>query len=285
MKLFFTLAFSMCMWMPAFAQTATEQVSKLIAVQRGFNKLIQEKGIKNAYLYVTDESSIVFRPGPVSSKAYYKQQPDSEGTLELSPKYARIAKSNDWGFTSGPYVFKPSADSEAEFYGTYVTIWKKNRRNAWRMAMDAGIPHKKPIRQLKESFISPVSTKYLHQRSESRLKQREDIVMSSDILMSTIMKADNRVAQNEFLTDDSWLIFPDNEPIVGKKEIMAFWKNNSLKAITKPEKVDRSLSGEIAYTYGTASILAKQYNYVRIWEVQPGYKWSVILELFTVAEQ
>lgn len=261
-----------------------DRVSMLLNAEMRFNATVQKKGLRKAFLSISDNNTIVFRPGPKNGKEYYKQQPDSLGYLTLKPFYGKISKSDDWGFTSGTYEFKNTPDADKTFYGTYVSVWKRNVRGTWKLALDAGVSHPKPTETIEANFVNPENHKFIHQQSENRLKQREDIVFSSDKLLATITKADNRIAQNEFLTKDSWLIFPGYAPIIGKDKIMNFWKTKGLKALTTPEKVDRAYSGEIAYTYGSASILAKQYNYLRIWEVQPGYKWNVVLELYTIAE-
>lgn len=261
-----------------------DRIAHIVAAENRFNELVEKRGLKKAFLAISDNSTIVFRPGPQSGKAYYKNQPDSIGILALKPFYGKISKSDDWGFTAGTYEFKNSPDATKMHYGTYLSVWKKNPRGSWRLALDAGVSHPKPTDPIETNFVNPTDHKFIHQQSENRLKEREDIVFSTDKLLSTITRADNRIAQNEFLTQDSWLIFPGKAPIVGKKKIMEFWKSKGLKALTTPEKVDRAYSGEIAYTYGSASILAKKYNYIRIWEVQPGYKWNVVLELFTEAE-
>ena len=281
MRICFTLFLLAAFCANAFSQNNQDKVSQLIAATNYFNKKVNEKGLIKAFLDVSDASSLAFRPDPVSLKKYYRDQPDSIGYLQLDPLYAQISKSGDWGYISGNYTFKQNEHDYKKFYGTYISIWKKNKKGYWRLAMDAGISHKKPTKLLKKRFINPENEVFLHQRSTNRLQQREDIVLSTDVLLSTITKADNKIAQNEFLTDDSRLIFPGYEPITGKKNIMEFWKKKGLKAITEPIKADRSYSGEIAYTYGKATIQAKKYNYIRIWEVQTGHKWNVILELFT----
>lgn len=258
-----------------------EGVDQLVAAENYFNLKVQEKGLKKAFITVSDNNTIAFRPGPVPAERYYKEQPDSIGFLKLEPAIAKISKSMDWGFTAGPYVFNPDESKTRSYYGTYLSVWKKNPRGVWKLAMDAGVAHKKPTNTLKKRFVNPTDVKYIHQKSDKRLQQREDIVFSSDKLMSTIMKADNKIAQTEFLTEDSWLLFPGYEPMTNKKTIMEFWKKKGYKALTYPIKADRAISGEIAYTYGTATILAKKYNYIRVWEVQPGFKWSVIVEVFT----
>lgn len=51
---------------------------------------------------------------------------------------------------------------------------------------------------------------------------------------------------------------------------------------------NRSIGSDLAYSYGTAQITRDnktgKYNYVRIWESQEGYKWNVIVELFSPAD-
>ena len=280
MKKVFSFLCAIVLYTSSFAQVP-EGVDQLIAAENYFNLKVQEKGLKKAFISVSDNSTIAFRPNPVPALKYYKQQPDSIGYLKLTPVLAKISKSNDWGFTAGPYIYKQNETDERSFYGTYISVWKKNTKGVWRLAMDAGVAHKKPLKTISKKFFTPTDASYIHQKSDKRLQQREDIVFSSDKLMSTIMKADNKIAQTEFLTEDSWLLFPGYEPMTDKKTIMEFWKKQGYKALTYPIKADRSVSGEIAYTYGTSTILAKKYNYIRVWEVQPNYKWNVIAEVFT----
>jgi hypothetical protein len=54
-------------------------------------------------------------------------------------------------------------------------------------------------------------------------------------------------------------------------------------------KADRSYSGELAFSYGNASIAKngenKPYHYVRIWEMQSGFEWNIILEIYIESEK
>jgi ketosteroid isomerase-like protein len=261
-------------------------VSQLISLENYFAALVKEKGIKKAFLKVSDDNTIVFRPGPTSAEKYFKKKPDSLGSLVWEPTYARIAKSDDWGITSGPSVYKESDTSKISHYGHYLSIWKKNSKGIWRLAVDLGIQHPKPKAKPEVLFVNPKNQIYLRQRSQNRLQQREDVVFSSDRLMSTTLKAEDELAFKEFVADDSQLLFPGYEPIIGKKAIIAFWKKQG-NLSSEPVKADRAYSGELAYTHGDASIIlkgkTKKYHYVRIWEIQQGYVWKVIYEIFVPA--
>jgi len=264
----------------------TDKVAQLVAVENYFAALAKEKGIRKAFLSVSDANTIVFRPGPVAAEEFYKEQPDSAGYLSWQPVYARISKSADWGFTTGPYTFKTN-DNSRTGYGQYLAFWKKNTKGIWKLALDLDVPHKKPEQKPVLNFSNPNNEIFLHQRSSTRLQQRVDIIYSSDKLLTTVQKADNNIALNEFMADESRLLFPGYEPIIGKKAIMDFWKKQGFNVRSQIVKADRSYSGELAFTYGDATISkmgkGKKYHYVRIWEVQPGYKWNIILEVYTEA--
>lgn len=267
----------------------TDKVSQLISAENYFATLAQEKGIKKAFMAVSDENTIIFKPGPVKSVKYFKGKPDSSGFLSWEPAFARISKSGDWGFTSGPYRYKASKSSTETLYGDYLSIWKKNSKGVWKLALDLGVPHAKPKTSPPLVFQNPKNEIYLKQRSGNRLQQREDVVFSSDKLMGTILKADDQIALKEFIAEESRLLFPGHEPIKGKKAIMKFWEQQGFNLSSEPLQADRSYSGELAFTYGDASIVhkgkTKKYHYVRIWEVQPGFVWNVILDIYTEGEE
>ncbi len=266
----------------AEAQT-TDKVSQLVSAENYFAAMVKEKGIRKGFLSVSDENTIIFRPGPVNAVKYFKGKSDSLGSLNWSPVFARIAKSGDWGFTGGPYTFQETDSSKIQ-YGDYLSVWKQNAKGVWKLAIDAGVPHQKPKKSPALVFQNPKNEIFLKQRSGKRLQQREDVVFSSDKLMGTILKADDPIAFKEFIAEESRLLFPGFEPITGKKAIMDFWKKQGYNLSSTPIKADRSFSGELAFTYGRAVITkkdkTKNYNYVRIWEVQQGYVWNIICEAY-----
>ncbi len=272
----------------AYAQQ-TDKVSQLISMENYFAALVKEKGMKKAFLAVSDDNTLIFRPGPVHPEKFFKNKQDDSGILSWEPVYARISKSGDWGFTTGPYTFKETDTGETTYYGQYLSIWKKNQKDVWKLAIDLGIPHSKPIKTPKLVFANPINEKFMHQYSPVRQKQREDLVFSNDELFATTLRADNTLARQTFLSNDCRLLFPGQEPITGKETIIEFWQNQKMKLSSNPVKADRTYSGELAFTYGDASINKngnnKLYHYLRIWEVQPDYEWNIIMEIYVEAPE
>ena len=267
---------------------AVDKVGQLVSAENYFAAMAKEKGVKKAFLAVSDENTLIFRPGPLSAVKYFKKQSDSLGSLNWEPAFARISKSGDWGITSGPSTYRAS-DTSKIIYGDYVSVWKKNSKGVWKLAIDLGIHHKKPKSSPALVFQNARNEIYQRQHSGNRLQQRESVVLSSDQLMGTILKADDQIAFKEFIAEESRLLFPGHEPIVGKKAIMSFWQKQGFNLSSESIKADRSFSGELAYTYGNATVqhkgINKKYHYVRIWEVQQGYNWNVILDIYTEADK
>ena len=267
------------------AQISNGKVSSLVAAENYFESLVLSKGSKKGFSAVSEESTIVFRPNPVKALQFYKKAKADSSQLLWRPAFAKISRSGDWGFTTGPCNYKSSPKASQTSFGQYLSIWHMNKKLVWKLALDIGISHDKPFKDEKLVFVDAVTDKFFHQRSDVRLQQREDMIMTSDKLFATTLKAYKNLAYNVFLGENSRLLFPGHEPIIGRRNITDFLRYEGLTINTEFVDADRAFGGDLAYTYGKATItknkIDQAYNYVRIWEVQEGYKWNVIVEVFT----
>lgn len=266
------------------AQAPAPDVQSVVAAENYFASKTVESGIKKGFLEVSDKNTIVFRPGPVSARDFYTKAKEDSTYLNWHPTFARIAKGGDWGFTSGPYVIK-SPTSDKEGHGQYCSVWKKNHKGVWKLAMDIGVSHPKPATEPKLDFASPESGQFFKQKSDNRLQQRSDIVSTTDDLMGTAQRVSGSKAYQEFASKDFHFLFPGTQPLIGHKEVQAFLDKQKIKINTTHTAVDRAISGDMAYTYGTAHVTQKGktevYNYVRIWQMEEG-KWYVLFEVYSV---
>lgn len=267
------------------AQPYPPDVQQVVSAENYFASLSVEKGVKRAFLRVSNKNTIVFRPGPVNARKFYKKLDADSSYLYWYPSFARIAKSGDWGFTSGPYIVKDSAQSEKEGYGQYCSVWKRDKKGVWKLAIDIGMSHSKPKAEPKLDFGSPQEEDFFKQRSPNRLQQREDIVKSTDNLFGTSLRVLGNKAYNEYASENIHFLFPGTEPIIGRTAVLNFLQKERIKINTTHTATDRAYSGELAYTYGVAHStqkgLIKIYNYVRIWQLQDG-KWNVLFEVYAL---
>src|SRR5690606_13198787 len=115
-----------------------------------------------------------------------------------------------WGFTTGPYIHTSAGDNSM-FYGQYLSVWKADRRGVWKLAIDLGSPHQKPQNKPELNFTDPKDFKFFRQLSPARLKQREDMIMTTDRLLSTTLKKNISLGYDTFLADEARLVFPGYE--------------------------------------------------------------------------
>lgn len=267
----------------ALAQTSTGQVSSLVAAENYFAALAKEKGASKAFKTVSDDATIILKS---DSSVNSNKQPQDLQLLNWQPSFAKISKSGDWGFTSGLYSITQEDNNDTS-YGEYASVWKMNKKGVWKLAINIVNTHPRPKTEPILNYTDPKEFKFFKQISERRLQQREDMVLTSDKLFSTALVGYKNLAYNVFLGDDARLLFPGYEPIIGKGNITDFLRYQDLSITTEPLKANRSLGSDLAYTYGKATVTkdnkVNSYNYVRIWEVQEGYKWNVILEVFSPA--
>ncbi len=137
-------------------------------------------------------------------------------------------------------------------------------------------------------FTDAKDFKFFRQLSPVRLKQREEMILASDRLLANALTKSTALGYNTFLGEDARLIFPGIEPVIGKENINKFIYDQGINIFSEPALANRSLGSDLAYSYGTAQVTTNtrtaKYNYVRIWESQEGFKWNVIVELFSPAE-
>lgn len=271
----------------SFGQATNGKVSSLVAAENYFAAKSKENGVREGFLRVSDEETVVFRPNAVKAEEFYDKKQLDPGELIWEPSFARISRSGDWGFTTGPYIYTAFSDS-SKSYGQYLSIWRANRKGIWKLALDIGTPHPKPIQETRLDFTDPKHSRFFRQLSPVRLKQREEMILASDRLLANAHTKSTTLGYNTFLAEEARLIFPGVEPIIGKENINKFIYDQGINIFSEPAFANRSIGSDLAYSYGTAQITTStktaKYNYVRIWESQEGFKWNVIVELFSPAE-
>lgn len=113
----------------------------LMNTDRKFSEECGKKGFKTAFIDYIDSNGVFLKPDRmpiVGADAidYLIQMNDTEFTLEWQPHYADVAKSADLGYTYGVYALSP-ASKDTVFYGTYVSIWKKNNEGNWKFVLES----------------------------------------------------------------------------------------------------------------------------------------------------
>ncbi|MBL7701325.1 MAG: hypothetical protein JNM14_03695 [Ferruginibacter sp.] len=115
---------------------------EMMEADRKFSKMSEERGMKAAFIEYLDSNGVLLRPGhlPIAGADavdFLIQQNDSEYTMTWEPKNGVIARSGELGYTYGIYALIPST-KDTVIYGTYVSIWKKEKGGTWKYVLDSG---------------------------------------------------------------------------------------------------------------------------------------------------
>ncbi|MGN6637708.1 MAG: hypothetical protein ACTHJ8_02280, partial [Mucilaginibacter sp.] len=135
------------------------KVSEVVDAEKSFKRLVERKGIKDAYLAVADPEGIIFRPQAVKITDFYNSIDKQPGTFTWEPKFARISANGDLAFSAGPYIYQNGSNEDDKVFGDYVSIWRRDQDNKLKLLIDLGIQHPEPEQQELTDFKEPDTSK------------------------------------------------------------------------------------------------------------------------------
>ena len=113
----------------------------LIAADKAFSELARTKGPAAAYdayaapdVRMFDDAEGVVRGLPNIRKVLEAEYAEG-GTISWTPEEAVASKDGTMGFTIGSWIYVTEGSPEQT--GVYVTIWQKDAKGAWKIAVDA----------------------------------------------------------------------------------------------------------------------------------------------------
>lgn len=117
---------------------ADDPLASLVAAERDFAADAARLGLNPAFRAHAAADSILLRPDPRPALAQLASEGEDPALrLEWQPMVAAVARSNDLGFTTGPY--RMTRGGEAHF-GRFLTVWLRDGDGKWRWYLDHGVP-------------------------------------------------------------------------------------------------------------------------------------------------
>ena len=284
LKNIFTTVVATTIALSGFAQKNDGTTKSLVNTEKEFAASVAKNGTKAAYTQYAAADAITFSPNPVNAREHYAKAEDTKG-LSWAPAYARVSKSGDWGFSTGAYIHEAAEKT----YGDYLSIWKMVN-GKWQLALDLGTTHNKPLNKVTTKFIEPKEFSRPQYTNDKDIATGRGIILTTEKTLETSLKSYGIAAFSGFLSEEARLLFPGREPIIGKDNMLAFYNSMVSKISFKTTKADKALGGDLAYTYGVATIdykadLRESFHYVNIYERQPDHNWNLILQIYTPAER
>jgi ketosteroid isomerase-like protein len=123
----------------------------MVEAEKKFYQTGQEQGTRAAFLAFLADDGIVFQPGPVNGKEVWTKRQESGLDLVWEPTFATVAGSGDFGYDTGRAKWRASKKEEKfSAHGHFVSIWKKQKDGAWKVALDCGIENPEPTGKVEE---------------------------------------------------------------------------------------------------------------------------------------
>jgi ketosteroid isomerase-like protein len=259
--------------LPLRAETLDEAVRAMTSAEKKFHETGQEKGTRAAFLEWLAPDAIIFRPGPVNGQESWSKRPESGLDLVWEPSFAAVARSGDFGFDTGPSRWRANRKEPAfTGYGHFISIWKKQKDGAWKVALDCGIEN------TRSDVKPPLRLATPKNHGQGTLESLEQ----TQSAFSALAKRDFTKAFREFGTDEVRVYRDGSFPTVGKKAGVELLGPEQSGVSIEVMKSDVSSSGDLAYSYGSCSDTrtqpARAGYFLQIWQTDAAGAWKLVLD-------
>jgi len=244
----------------------------LVTAEREFARMSADAGLRAAFLANFADDGVNFQPAPVNIRQAFAARPapaDPKGvTLAWEPVAAGIARSGDFGFTTGPYTLTDNRGGKGPQHGVYFSIWKREPDGRWRVAVDIGIETPRavaPDALLPSPALPAAAADPEHARRA--LAALEGVPLGD---YASAFAADGRLHRD------------GKAPVLGRERIRAEFPGASGRVVLTQHALATARSGDLAYTYGTAALGGSAAPspprwYVHLWARDAEGTWRIVV--------
>jgi ketosteroid isomerase-like protein len=272
LAIFFLIIFSCA---PVFAQN---NLQKIYDTEKAFERAAAEKGVRAAFIEYLAPDGIMFRPNPVNGREFWKNRQETPAQLLWNPTFVDVSSNGALGYTTGNSIFRPKGKDDANaYYGEYATVWQRQPDGTYLAALDLGISHEKPA-TIETEWKSPAdSGKELNEKKFSAAD-------ASTTFFEAATKQGLGKAYKTFLAEDARLLREGKQPILGKQNALAEFKNDKTQTFFAKRSVFVG-AADMAYVSNSYTVNDKsgkqieKGNFLQIWKLRSG-KWQIVLDVF-----
>lgn len=256
-----------------------EAVAPVIAAERAFAARHQQVSVKQAFQEFSADEGVAVRPDGVKNvKEDLARWPEREdaGFIQWWPAFAGVARSGEFGFTTGPASY-----GGGKSFSNYFTLWKKQPDGSWKWVIDQGTGQTEvaPVHPRGERVtVVPVS---VVEPMEPGAAWKE--LLALDTALGAAMGADASALAARLAPDVRMLGF-GQPPASGAVAIQAVLASRPSRITMKPEGGGVSAAGDLGWTYGYASWeeggAPRRGPYLRAWQRRP-IGWVILVDNLT----
>jgi len=245
---------------------------ELVAAERAFADHVHEHGAKSGFLAFSAPDAIMFRGGPVSAKTEIAAWPDAAPPgppLQWWPEFAGLARSGDFGFTTGP----------ASIPVRYFSVWRRQPDGGWKWIYDGGTPLREPMAggpETQPTFLAPSAG------GAGSAKKALAEIAPLESRLAEQAASDAPAAYLAFLAEDGLAGGPGRASHYGRTEQVAALAARPAAMRLAAQGGEASRAGDMAFTHGEARWdkggEERWGHYARIWQKR-AEGWRLVVDL------
>ena len=258
-------------------------LDSMVASERAFSRMSVEKGMRDAFIAHLAEDGVVFQPLPVNGRKAWQARPAPQATLIWEPAFAAIAGAGDLGYTTGPWELRPPATAADRpvVHGHFISVWRRERDGAWKVAIDLGTSHPAPGADSKALAEAPLpqarATADRRRPAENGIREAEKQLSLAALKRGLAAAILERAAPDVRFNRDGHF------PALGADEARTILAADSRRARWTPQGVGASSSGDLGYSYGVrerlsrAGAVADTSVFLDVWRRSAAGRWELVM--------
>jgi ketosteroid isomerase-like protein len=255
------------------APAAVQSAAAVLSAEREFAADGATRGWAASFRRYHAPEAIVLQPDPIKAEiTLAKVDGDGPNTLLWRPAYAGIARSGDFGFTTGPVQTRGQDDVR----GHYFTIWRKQPDGSWKWIFDAGcdVSDPSPLPADADVPMLPVASV----STGSAQAAIAAVAAVEDALAFDARGAVGRLLDS--LPSDARVNRVGQRPAIGQAAAVDLMRKDgtiAFKSLTR----ESSSSGDLVFSMGEAHDKFEGQQrlryYVRVWQLRPE-GWRLVFD-------
>lgn len=284
------IQFIMCSMLFMFSKTSViaqernrQKFNEIIQAEINFAEQAKNHGLPYAFLNNLDSTGLIVNGNKIINGliAYKKVLPDSNELLTWWPVYAYTNQSNNFGFTSGPYLYYENKNEKSVASGYYFSIWAKNSEGNFKVKFDGGVNHTKMKGDNRTMLSRNLPQTKIYFGKKNKNSKLSECVSEFEILH----KQSEFKALKKFAAAQILILRPDEELKTNYIDHVNSKPKND-KKVPLRKKIGDGFDKEknIYYEYGNlacSEILATEIYcgfYISVWENQSS-GWKIIADI------
>jgi ketosteroid isomerase-like protein len=251
-----------------------DDARSLAAAESAFAAQSVREDMRAAFLAHFAPDGVFVRGGWVNARAWLAPRAAPPIVLDWRPVHTEAAASGELGLSTGPWKITSKADATAPpAYGQFVSIWKREPGQPWRVAVDLGISHPQPV-----FWDTPLETVAV---ATEPAAAGDTIAAAERRFADDVAARGARAAYAMHGSSSLRLYRPEVAPMVGKQAALAWAGLAAEPRAWSVEKSEAARSNDFGYARGSYSAARGAPAagwYMRAWHREGG-AWRIALDV------